>query len=61
VKGRGGFVVETIVTNDAPKGDGFFVLLQWVGISTGLGSSMFRVSYKVSDDRMEVGWGMEVG
>ncbi|GAX79152.1 hypothetical protein CEUSTIGMA_g6592.t1 [Chlamydomonas eustigma] len=47
VNEAGGFVVECKVTTNAPKGDAFFVLIQWVGISDGASNTKVRISFKV--------------
>ena len=41
-------MVETVIANDAPKGDAFFVLIQWIGLADGAsGGTRVRVSFKV--------------
>lgn len=47
VREAGGFVMEAKVTTNAPKGDTFFVLIQWAAVADGSGRSRLRVSFKV--------------
>jgi hypothetical protein len=47
MQGPGGFVVETKVTNDAVKGDAYYVLIQTVGVAEGAHCTRVMTSFKV--------------
>ena len=47
VRESGGFVLESRITTNAPKGDTFFVLIQWVGVAEGSNRPRVRISFKV--------------
>ena len=47
VREAGGFVLESRITTNAPKGDTFFVLIQWVGVAEGSNRTRVRISFKV--------------
>jgi hypothetical protein len=47
IKEHGGFVVEVKVVANAPKGDTFYVLIQWAAVSDGTNCSKIRISFKV--------------
>lgn len=49
VKQDGGFVVQVVCTNDAPKGDCFRALIQMCGVFVSSGKSRLRISMKVSN------------
>jgi hypothetical protein len=51
----GGWVVECRSTNDAPRGDTFYVLVQLAGVHVGSGQSRLRVSMQVRG-RHAQGW-----